>query len=187
LLGALVALPAACGGSDAAPSPFEAAEAGGAGGDGGASTPGVPIPPLDPQLGGPCVDAEQCDDELDCTDDSCDAALRRCRYVPQHLRCADDVFCNGVELCEAGVGCKAGPPVSCSDNSTCTIDVCIEATRQCESRPRDADGDGDPIRNCGGGDCNDTDPTVHSGAAEVCGNQQSRKSMVDQKIPLGSQ
>jgi hypothetical protein len=146
VLAALALLPVACGGSDRAPSPFQPDE-GGEGGEGGA-----------------------CDDEIDCTDDSCDATLGRCRFIPQHLRCQDEVFCNGVELCEAGLGCKLGPPVSCSDDSTCTIDVCVEATRSCESRPRDADGDGDPIRNCGGGDCLDTDPSVHSGASEVCGN-----------------
>ena len=32
----------------------------------------------------------------------------------------------------------------------------------------DADGDGDPARSCGGGDCDDSDPTRSSHAAEVC-------------------
>jgi hypothetical protein len=130
------------------------------------------VPPTNPQHGGPCVDTEQCDDGLDCTEDDCDPMLGRCRFTPVHARCYDDVYCDGFELCEPITGCREGLPVTCNDNSTCTIDVCIEATRSCESRARDADGDGDPVHNCGGGDCLDTDPTVNSGAAEVCGNDR---------------
>ena len=32
----------------------------------------------------------------------------------------------------------------------------------------DVDGDGDPTPPCGGGDCNDQDPTVHLGGQEFC-------------------
>jgi hypothetical protein len=158
----------ACG-NNSSPSPFQIAE-GGAGGEAGApASPGVQ-PPDDSALGRACVDADQCDDGIDCTDDTCDQSAGRCRFTVQHPRCADDVYCNGVELCELGVGCQPGPPVSCSDDLSCTIDTCVEATRSCQSKPRDADGDGDPIRNCGGGDCLDTDPEVNSSTAEVCGN-----------------
>ena len=172
-LAALLVVPAAvgvaCGGSPAAPSPFAPNNEAGAGGEAGA--PPVPTGTVpDPMLGGPCVDSDQCDDDIDCTDDTCDTELGRCRFSPVHSRCGDDVYCNGGEICVVGVGCDAGEPVSCSDGSSCTIDVCVEATRKCESRPRDADGDGDPIRNCGGGDCRDDDPNVNSSAAEVCQN-----------------
>ncbi len=172
-LAALLVLPAAvgaaCGGSPAAPSPFAPSNEAGAGGEGGAApAPTTTVP--DPMLGGPCVDSDQCDDAIDCTDDTCDTELGRCRFSPVHTRCGDDAYCNGGEICVVGVGCAAGEPVSCSDGSSCTIDVCVEATRSCESRPRDADGDGDPIHNCGGGDCRDDDPNVHSGAGEVCQN-----------------
>ncbi len=34
----------------------------------------------------------------------------------------------------------------------------------------DADLDGFTSATCGGTDCNDTDPSVHPGAAETCGN-----------------
>ena len=34
----------------------------------------------------------------------------------------------------------------------------------------DADGDGYPAATCGGTDCNDANPAIHPGAAEVCGN-----------------
>ncbi len=179
-LAGLVVVPAAvgvaCGGSPAAPSPFAPNNEAGAGGEAGAApVPTGTVP--DPMLGGPCVDFDQCDDDIDCTDDSCDTELGRCRFSPVHTRCGDDVYCNGGEICVVGVGCDAGEPVSCSDGSSCTIDVCVEATRKCESRPRDADGDGDPIRNCGGGDCRDDDPNVNSSADEVCRTDSTTTAM----------
>jgi hypothetical protein len=127
---------------------------------------------VDPTLGGPCQDDGQCDDSVDCTVDSCDATLGRCRFLPDDTRCDDEVYCNGDERCDVRNGCGHGEPVACSDDSTCTIDVCVEATHSCRHDPRDADGDGDPTRNCGGGDCDDTDALVNSSAAEVCGNKQ---------------
>ena len=70
-----------------------------------------------------------------------------------------------------GIGCRPGEPETCSDRTACTIDACVEATHACVHTPRDADGDGDPDGNCpGGGDCNDTDPSISSKAKEICGN-----------------
>lgn len=172
-IGLALGLGLACSGNPAAPSPFAtggssgAANAGGtAGGSGRGGTSAID----DPTIGGPCIDDGQCDDGVDCTDDACDNALGRCRYQPMNAMCADSVFCNGIEVCEPGVGCRAGDPVTCSDNSSCTIDRCIEETKSCEHAPHDADGDGDPVWNCGGGDCDDGDPEVSSEHPEVCGN-----------------
>jgi hypothetical protein len=124
----------------------------------------------DPTLGGPCQDDGQCDDQVECTIDRCDSDLGRCRFEPNDARCDDGVYCNGAERCDVRIGCASGEPVACSDNSTCTIDVCVEATQSCQHDPRDADGDGDPTRNCAGGDCDDGDPLVSSSASEVCAN-----------------
>jgi hypothetical protein len=125
----------------------------------------------DPTLGGPCDDDGQCDDALDCTADSCDMALQRCRHTPDDSKCDDGVYCDGAEVCDPKLGCGAGAPVSCADSDPCTIDTCVEKTHACSRAPRDADGDGDPVWNCpGGGDCDDTDPTVSSKAKEICGN-----------------
>lgn len=172
----LVAL-SACGESSA-PSPFQGGSGGdGVAGGGGASAGGGAggfVFEMDPDqtLGGPCQDDGQCDDALDCTDDSCDLELGRCRFRPRNERCADEVYCDGAEICEPGVGCREGIPVACSDGTTCTIDTCVEETRSCKYEPRDADGDGDPVANCGGGDCDDDNPLISSQAAEVCGNQR---------------
>jgi hypothetical protein len=169
--------PLACG-SDKVRSPFGPA-AGGAGGEAG--SPGAAgfrldmdggDGELDPTLGGPCEDDGQCDDGVSCTKDRCDAELGRCRFEADDTRCIDEIYCDGVERCDVRMGCVEGDVVACSDDNTCTIDACDEATRSCRHAPRDADGDGDPVQNCGGKDCDDDDPLISSESAEVCGNKR---------------
>jgi hypothetical protein len=165
----------ACG-SESAPSPFGAPGGAGAGGEGAATGAGgfaLDVgggPAREPIYGGPCEDDGQCDDQIDCTVDSCDPGLKRCRFAPDDSQCEDDVYCDGSEICDAREGCVEGEPVACSDDNTCTIDTCVESTQSCRHVPRDADGDGDPTRNCGGSDCDDQNPLVHPGASEICDN-----------------
>jgi hypothetical protein len=161
----------ACG-DDTAASPFAEGDAGAAGAGGEDGTDADAEAGIDPTLGGPCNDLEQCDDGIDCTSDRCDLEIQRCRFEPDPAVCADDIHCDGAEVCEPGLGCREGEPVSCSDGDSCTIDRCVEATQSCETLPRDADGDGDPVWNCEGGDCDDTDPEVSSAALERCGNSR---------------
>ncbi|AUX37312.1 hypothetical protein SOCE836_095340 [Sorangium cellulosum] len=162
---------AACGSS--APSPFPSTGgAGGAGGEGGAGGAGGEQAPADPTLGGPCVDDEQCEDGFPCTFDACDTNAGRCRFTPDDSACQNDVYCDGVERCNPRLGCVPGEPIACGDGNTCTIDACDEPTRTCSSVPRDADLDGDPDARCGGGDCDDADPTVSSLQPEICGNDR---------------
>jgi hypothetical protein len=167
----------ACG-DPSAPSPFERAR------DAGAEEPGSSDAQLDStasegaagapaNLGGPCLADEQCNDTIDCTFDTCDPTLGRCRFEPDHASCADGIYCNGVELCDSRLGCVSGEPIACSDGNPCTVDSCVEADGSCAHVLRDADGDQDPDWACRtGGDCNDTDPRVSSLAAEVCSNGQ---------------
>jgi hypothetical protein len=145
----------------------------GRGGTGSAGEPGGAggeEPGDDPTLGGPCLDDQQCDDALDCTLDLCDLALERCRHFTNDDLCDDGVYCNGTEVCAVALGCRAAAVPTCSDEDTCTIDTCIEATQSCRHAPRDADADGDPVRACGGGDCRDDDALVSSEALERCAN-----------------
>ncbi len=122
-------------------------------------------------FGAPCVDDAQCDDGIECTIGVCDPERRVCRYSADDASCDDGVFCNGSERCELRMGCRPGPPTTCSDATPCTIDVCDEATRSCLRRPRDMDGDGDVDANCETGrDCNDLNPDVSSQAPELCGD-----------------
>ncbi len=76
-----------------------------------------------------CVDESQCSDGVPCTTDSCDAA-GRCLHVPNDSACSGDgVFCNGIERCDAQVGCVS-PGNPCSLPSACneTEDHCGCAT-----------------------------------------------------------
>lgn len=86
--------------------------------------------------------------------------------------CDDGRFCNGFERCMPGAegaepnGCVAGTPPCeeedfCHEESQlCLPDVCADGG--------DADGDGDARPECGGGDCDDENPNVHSHATEWC-------------------
>ncbi|MBW2457434.1 MAG: putative metal-binding motif-containing protein [Deltaproteobacteria bacterium] len=159
-----------CGSTDA-PNPF-GSDAGtdGAdpdGGDGGIVDGG---PDADPTLGGPCTVDEQCDDLIDCTFDACDDTIERCRFLPDDSQCQNDAFCDGLEKCINKQGCMFGEPVSCSDGNPCNINTCDEENDDCLSEPRDVDQDGDPDDHCGGGDCDDADPSVSSLEYEICAN-----------------
>jgi hypothetical protein len=157
-------------------SPFANGGAGGGhlfGGMGGVGAgPDDAGPDADPTLGGPCNDDGQCNDMISCTFDHCDLTLHRCRFTPDDSMCQDTAYCNGVERCSNQNGCVAGDPIGCDDDDVCTIDHCDESTHGCTHDKRDADGDGDPDIHCGGGDCDDTDPTVSSKLPEVCQNQR---------------
>jgi hypothetical protein len=150
--------------SPSSPGAGGAAEAGGGGAGGEDTGP----PPL--EGGQPCSDDGQCDDGVACTDDHCDATRGRCVHDLDDSACDDGIYCNGVETCSATLGCQRGPVVTCTDQYTCTIDTCVEATHGCEHVPRDADGDGDPPIQCNGADCDDFNALVSGKATEICGN-----------------
>jgi hypothetical protein len=100
-----------------------------------------------------------CDDANPCTDDSCDMVLG-CQNVPNVNPCDDndacttgDVClvgicagapvscddlnaCNGVETCDATLGCQPGTPLVCNDNNACTDDSCSPITG-CVYTPND--------------------------------------------------
>ncbi len=139
------------------------------------ATGDVLIPDADPNLGGPCVDDAQCArPEIPCATFRCDPTVKRCRATPDDTRCDDGLYCNGAEKCDPRRGCVPGAVIDCSSGDTCVIDRCVEATRTCESSPRDSDGDGDATAICvgKGNDCDDSDPTVSSKAKEICGNKK---------------
>ena len=74
---------------------------------------------------GECLAGEAliCDDELPCTDDTCDAELG-CVYTDNNENaCADADVCNGIETCLDGE-CLAGEALICDDELPCTDDTC---------------------------------------------------------------
>ncbi len=111
-----------------------------------------------------------CDDGIDCTNDACSAAALPgtdgCVRTPEHGQCG---FCHGDGLCSpAAGGCAGTVPKNCGDGDACTRDACDDVNGMCVHDVRDDDGDGDPRSMCGGGDCDDQNASVHSGASEVC-------------------
>ena len=81
--------------------------------------------------------------------------------------CDDGLFCNGIERCDPmdpgadAAGCVGGEPpceAACDEPG----DRCLD-----EACP-DADGDGATAVECGGTDCDDTNPNRFPGNTEVC-------------------
>lgn len=113
-----------------------------------------------------------CDDDIECTSDSCDEDSRSCVFEPDNAPCSDGDLCNGLELCVLGLGCRPGIRTACTDGDPCTVGSC-DPELGCVFEPRDLDGDGFPDERCGGTDCLD-DPEIGAGVfpgqPEICGN-----------------
>lgn len=86
-----------------------------------------------------CIPGEEvdCNDRIECTVDSCDDKTASCVNDPNNDRCDNDLFCDGVENCEAGVGCVPGTAPNCDDDVECTVDTCDEEANQCRHNPDD--------------------------------------------------
>lgn len=87
-----------------------------------------------------CVpeDPPDCDDELPCTIDRCDAVLNACVHEPDHTLCSDGEYCNGAEICDPLLGCIPGAIVNCDDQIPCTFDACNEEKDVCTHTPDDS-------------------------------------------------
>ncbi|MFC1654917.1 hypothetical protein ACFL2F_03835, partial [Myxococcota bacterium] len=79
-----------------------------------------------------------CDDRVDCTIDRCDETARGCVHAADHSLCNDDLFCNGVESCDANTGCVVGASVVCRDTVNCTVDSCNEELDACQYTPQNS-------------------------------------------------
>ncbi len=113
---------------------------------------------VDTCAGGSCVGASpvDCDDDEPCTDDTCNTGSGECLHsdntdpcddgnncttpdvcgggtcTSTPVICDDGLFCNGVELCNAGSGdCDPGTPPSCNDTVVCTTDSCDGGSDMC--------------------------------------------------------
>lgn len=85
--------------------------------------------------------------------------------------CSDGTFCNGIESCAPGAGADARGCVPASAEA-CPADArCDEDADECLTGcDADDDLDDDGVRGteCGGTDCDDTDPLRYPGAMEIC-------------------
>ncbi len=95
----------------------------------------------------PCThtpDHSACNDNNDCTDDTCDA-LQDCVFTPDNSNsCKDGFYCNGNEQCVGGV-CQPGSD-PCNDGVSCTKDSCNESNDTCGNLANSANcpDDGNP-------------------------------------------
>lgn len=81
--------------------------------------------------------ARECVDGVHCTLDSCDEITDSCTYEPRNSLCSDNLFCTGVEVCDAVSGCQAGLPPNCGDGVSCTVDTCNESSDGCDHTAED--------------------------------------------------
>jgi hypothetical protein len=113
--------------------------------DGAECTDGLKCTLDDACLAGLCTGlTDDCDDEIECTADSCDGEAG-CMNMPDSEFCDDQDVCTGTEECDPdadgpGSGCIAIDALDCDDDVACTIDAC-DAIEGCSSVPQDADCD----------------------------------------------
>lgn len=97
--------------------------------------------------------------------------------------CSDHVFCNGPERCQPGAagtnrrGCIRPLPTPCRAGQRCdeSQQRCLDV---CPHNP-DADGDGHRSVDCGGDDCDDSDPNRFPGNPEICGGDPNHDEDCD--------
>jgi len=71
-----------------------------------------------------------CNDEVGCTDDSCNEQTDSCDNIENDSLCDDGLYCNGIEYCDAINDCQPGTPIDCSTFN-------IPGIAQCDYSPDD--------------------------------------------------
>jgi hypothetical protein len=119
----------------------------------------------------------------DGADDDCAPAICADGHVPDDVACDNGIFCDGVESCDAALGCQAGTPESCDDGVSCTNDRCDAVSDSCVNTVDDnacdngifCDGQEicDAAVDCQSGpdvDCNDDDLCTDDSCNESAGH-----------------
>ena len=145
---------------------------------------------------GACQEHADCDDGLDCTEDSCSFsnrlgcldAFENCYYACEHRPRASR--CGVGETCDWRLGCTPGTICAgredCEDDDPCTTNEdCDDSARACVSTPLDGDDDGHPAAVCGGDDCDDNSPSSPTYIYdERCdGQDQNCNGVADEEEP----
>ena len=85
-------------------------------------------------LAEPCLVDADCNDNNDCTDDTCNVGTGACIFTPNSDPCDDGLFCTETDQCSGGTCVGTGDP--------CTPQACDEVNDTCVD---DTDSDGDGI------------------------------------------
>ncbi|MFQ5514510.1 MAG: hypothetical protein ACE5FG_08715, partial [Myxococcota bacterium] len=91
-------------------------------------------PVLDCQPGTPPV----VDDGVACTVDSCDEVFDQVVHTATDSLCDNGLFCDGLETCDALLGCQAGAPPVVDDGVACTVDLCDDVADVVTHTPNNA-------------------------------------------------
>ena len=97
---------------------------------------GNPCTTGDTCANGECLPGDtlfECNDNDECTTDSCDVDSGDCFHLPNSQPCDDGDPCTTVDQCANG-DCAPGPQVDCDDGNPCTTDSC-DAQGACKSAP----------------------------------------------------
>lgn len=78
---------------------------------------------------------KNCSDSVACTVDRC--VNGNCENVADNSRCSNGNWCDGVETCDATLGCQPGTP-PCNDGIPCTNDICNPDDQLCTYTPNHA-------------------------------------------------
>ncbi|HUU85596.1 MAG TPA: S8 family serine peptidase, partial [Phycisphaerae bacterium] len=107
-----------------------------------------------------------CDDEVGCTDDSCNEGADSCDNLPNNGLCDNGLYCDGVETCDALLDCQTG-------TDPCPGQLCRESDDTCVDCL--GDGDCDDGLYCNGAETCDTSGLCQSGS-DPCPGQLCRES-----------
>jgi hypothetical protein len=102
------------------------------------------------------------DFELQVPDTQSDSCAPQCA---QDVDCDNGLFCDGTEICVAGI-CQTGTPVDCNDGVSCTDDACNEGTDSCDNTPNDDNCDNGLF--CDGNETCDAVNDCQTGTAIDC-------------------
>lgn len=116
---------------------------------------------------GGCTTGAECSDGIPCTVDTCKSGV--CQHWADVTLCPAGQVC-GLTGCEPAAACST--TAQCEtlwENDPCKSNIlCDPVTSTCTFSVPDNDHDGHPVEQCGGDDCNDSAPSVHPGADEIC-------------------
>ncbi len=100
--------------------------------------------------------AKDCNDNVVCTDDACDAKTGFCANTANTAACDDGNACTAGDVCKSGK-CEPGAPNSCDDKNVCTADSCDPAKGGCINAAQDGKCDDGNVCTsddaCKGGKC----------------------------------
>ena len=70
--------------------------------------------------------APNINDGISCTSDTCDEANDIIIHSPNNNLCQNGLWCDGTEVCDVSLGCRAGTTIICDDGKQCTSNNCFE-------------------------------------------------------------